>query len=117
MSDLYKHIEQLGILHGYKDMTALCRAAGVSRSVMSELNNGRTLSLSKRNAEKFSELLSLSLDEIYGNEKTPATEADDERSIFLSSLMKKLGQLDLSDLDHFDVQADEILKRRQDVKE
>ena len=41
MEDLYKHIESLGKEHGYKNMTVLCKAAGVPRSTMSELNNGR----------------------------------------------------------------------------
>ena len=38
MEDLYKHIESLGKEHGYKNMTVLCKAAGVPRSTMSELN-------------------------------------------------------------------------------
>lgn len=29
MNDLYKHIEALGKSHGYKNMTELCKAAGV----------------------------------------------------------------------------------------
>ena len=49
MEDLYKHIESLGKEHGYKNMTVLCKAAGVPRSTMSELNNGRSKDLSKPN--------------------------------------------------------------------
>ena len=68
MADLYKHIESLGKLKGFKNMTVLCKAAGVPRSTMSELNNGRSKDISKPNAQKFADLLQLSLDEIYGTE-------------------------------------------------
>ena len=59
MEDLYKHIESLGKEHGYKNMTVLCKAAGVPRSTMSELNNGRSKDLSKPNAQKFADILAL----------------------------------------------------------
>ena len=58
MEDLYKHIESLGKEHGYKNMTVLCKAAGVPRSTMSELNNGRSKDLSKpKNLQIFWALL------------------------------------------------------------
>ena len=63
MEDLYKHIESLGKEHGYKNMTVLCKAAGVPRSTMSELNNGRSKDLSKPNAQKFADILGVTLDE------------------------------------------------------
>ena len=77
MVNLYKHIEALGKENGYKNMTVLCKAAGVPRTTMSELNAGRSKDLSKPNAQKFADLLGLPLDSIYGTEteKTPA-EAD-----------------------------------------
>ena len=79
MNDLYKLIEELGKGAGYKNMTALCTAAGVSRSVMSELNAGRSKEISKQNAQRFADLLGLSLDVVYGGEqkeKAPAKEAE-----------------------------------------
>ncbi len=69
MEDLYKHIESLGKEHGYKNMTVLCKAAGVPRSTMSELNNGRSKDLSKPNAQKFADILGVTLDEVYGEEQ------------------------------------------------
>jgi len=72
MEDLYKHIEGLGREHGYKNMTVLCKAAGVPRSTMSELNNGRSKDLSKPNAQKFADILGVTLDEVYGEETKKA---------------------------------------------
>lgn len=72
MSDLYNYIEELGKERGFKNMTVLCKAAGVPRSTMSELNNGRSSDLSKPNAQKFAELLGVSLDNIYSKQKEKA---------------------------------------------
>lgn len=81
MEDLYKHIESLGKEHGYKNMTVLCKAAGVPRSTMSELNNGRSKDLSKPNAQKFADILGVTLDEVYGEETKKAPTQDGEREI------------------------------------
>lgn len=81
MEDLYKHIESLGREHGYKNMTVLCKAAGVPRSTMSELNNGRSKDLSKPNAQKFADILGVTLDEVYGEETKKAPTQEDEREI------------------------------------
>ena len=81
MEDLYKHIEGLGREHGYKNMTVLCKAAGVPRSTMSELNNGRSKDLSKPNAQKFADILGITLDEVYGEETKKAPTQEDEGEI------------------------------------
>lgn len=81
MEDLYKHIESLGKEHGYKNMTVLCKAAGVPRSTMSELNNGRSKDLSKPNAQKFADILGVTLDEVYGEETKNAPIPEGERAI------------------------------------
>lgn len=81
MEDLYKHIESLGRAHGYKNMTVLCKAAGVPRSTMSELNNGRSKDLSKPNAQKFADILGVTLDEVYGEETKKALPPEGEREI------------------------------------
>lgn len=81
MEDLYKHIEGLGREHGYKNMTVLCKAAGVPRSTMSELNNGRSKDLSKPNAQKFADILGITLDEVYGEETKKAPTQESEREI------------------------------------
>ena len=81
MEDLYKHIESLGKEHGYKNMTVLCKAAGVPRSTMSELNNGRSKDLSKPNAQKFADILGVTLDEVYGEETKKAPTQEGERAV------------------------------------
>lgn len=77
MVNLYEHIEQLGIKHGFKTITALCREAGVPRATMTELKMGRSKDLSKPNALKFAEALGVSLDEIYGKKEKPADQMAD----------------------------------------
>lgn len=94
MNELYNRIEFLGKSRGYKNMTVLCKAAGVSRSVMSELNAGRSKDISKPNAQKFADLLGVSLDDIYGieKEKAPTLTPKDERDIErrLSEVLEEL---------------------------
>ena len=90
MEDLYKHIESLGKEHGYKNMTVLCKAAGVPRSTMSELNNGRSKDLSKPNAQKFADILGVTLDEVYG-EETKKAPTDGERIVSDDDIMFALG--------------------------
>lgn len=80
MEDLYSRIERLGKEHGFKNMTALCKAAGVPRTTMSELNKGRSKDLSKPNAQKFANVLNISLGEIYGEEPKKAP-TDGERAV------------------------------------
>ena len=70
MGNLYEHIEALANEKGYKNMTALCRAAGVPRATMTELKMGRSRDISKPNAQKLSNALGVTLDTLYGNEKT-----------------------------------------------
>lgn len=97
MGSLYENIEQFGKNAGYKNMTILCKAAGVPRTTMSELNAGRSKDLSKPNAQKFADLLELSLDDIYDikqKERAPTLTKKDERDIArdLESIMDDLTQ-------------------------
>lgn len=79
MFDLYTHIESLGKQRGYKNITALCSAAGVPRANMTELKMGRSKDLSKPTAQKFADLLGISLNELYGIEQkeNPAAHSDE----------------------------------------
>mgnify|MGYP002650706389 CR=1 FL=1 len=101
MEDLYKHIESLGKEHGYKNMTVLCKAAGVPRSTMSELNNGRSKDLSKPNAQKFADILGVTLDEVYG-EETKKAPTDGERIVSDDDIMFALWG-DSDDVDEADL--------------
>lgn len=64
MEDLYNRILNMGIERGYKNMTAICAAAGVKRATMTEYKKGRTLGLSLDTLVKFSNLYGVSVDEI-----------------------------------------------------
>lgn len=76
MFDLYKNIEDLALLHGFKNVTELCRAAGVPRSNLSEIKMGRSKDISKPNAQKLADAMHISLDAIYGNEGAKKEPAD-----------------------------------------
>lgn len=75
MSTLYEHIEKLGKDKGFKNMTVLCKEAGVPRATMTELKMGRSKDLSKPNAQKFADVLDVPLGTIYGTEVEKPAEA------------------------------------------
>lgn len=70
MGNLYEHIDRLAKEQGFRNMTELCREAGVPRATMTELKMGRSRDISKPNAQKLATALGVSLDAVYGNEKT-----------------------------------------------
>ena len=120
MEDLYKHIESLGREHGYKNMTVLCKAAGVPRSTMSELNNGRSKDLSKPNAQKFADILGVTLDEVYGEEtkKAPTPEGerrfdDDDLKFALWGNASDIDDEDLEDVRRYAAFVAERKKKKQ----
>ena len=63
MFDLYKNIELLCKKHG-TNPTRLCIDAGLSRSTLSNLNNGIAKTLSVRSATKIAETLGESYDTV-----------------------------------------------------
>lgn len=72
MFDLYKNIEFLCKKHGTSP-TKVCEDAGLSRSTLSNLKNGRAKTLSVRNAAKIAEVLGESYDTVmHGLEKENA---------------------------------------------
>ena len=113
MEDLYKHIEGLGRKHGYKNMTVLCKAAGVPRSTMSELNNGRSKDLSKPNAQKFADILGITLDEVYGEDTKKAPTNEGERTVSDDDIKFALFG---GDGDSTDAMYDEVKRFAQMVK-
>lgn len=108
MVTLYEHIEEMGKRAGYKNMTDLCTAANVSRSVMSELRSGRSKDLSKPNGMKFAATLNVPLDSIYNLETTekPAT----NEGSGLSRDAVEMGRI-------FDAAVPEIRAQMKDVAE
>ena len=76
MFDLYKNIVTLALEHGFKNVTELCRTAGVPRSNLTEIKMGRSKDISKPNAQKLADAMGVSLDAIYGNETKKEPVAD-----------------------------------------
>ena len=70
MGNLYEHIEGLARERGFRNMTELCSTAGVPRATMTELKMGRSKDISKPNAQKLASALGITLDVVYGYEKT-----------------------------------------------
>lgn len=91
MGNLYDRIERMGKEHGFKNITELCRSAGVSRASMTELKMGRSKDLSKQNALKLSRALNVSLEEIYGVEQKekPLVNDDEELTEYLEVLKNR----------------------------
>lgn len=92
MFDLYVHVEMLGKRAGYKNMTELCKAAGVPRSTMTELKKGRSRSMSIETAQKFAELLGVPLETIYGTEEKAPTENGERDAEYDKIMAFLLGQ-------------------------
>lgn len=69
MFDLYSNIEALAHKAGYKNITALCKAAGIPRSAMTELKKGRTQKLLPETANKLADAMHVSLDAVYGRKE------------------------------------------------
>ena len=66
MLSLYDWVLKLGADKGFKNMTALCKAAGVPRANMTELKMGRSTMLSLQTAAKLAEALGVSTDYLLG---------------------------------------------------
>lgn len=82
MFNLYNHIEELAKQHGFSSVQELCNAAGVWASSLSNLNNGRSKSISMSTAKKLAAALDVSIDAVYGREKEmTATSGDGQQSL------------------------------------
>lgn len=66
MVGLYDWILHLSEEGGFKNMTALCKAAGVPRANMTELKKGRSAFLSMPSATKMAETLKAPTDYLLG---------------------------------------------------
>lgn len=80
MSELYNRIDRLCKERG-TNVTALCRDAKVARASLSELNAGRTKTLTLETAGKLAATLGISVDELMGLETEKAPIPEDERLV------------------------------------
>lgn len=66
MSELYNRIDLICKARG-TNITAICKKAGVGRATLSELNAGRTKTLTLETAQKLADALEVSLNFLQGN--------------------------------------------------
>lgn len=67
MLPIYQRIEELCRKRG-TNITAMCRECGITRSILTEYNSGRTKSLSAETLSKIAEYFGVSVDYLYGGE-------------------------------------------------
>jgi transcriptional regulator with XRE-family HTH domain len=72
--NLYERIEQLAEQKGLT-ICGLCKKAKVAASSIYEIRSGRKSGISRNTAEKLATALEITVDELYGKEKTPDAEA------------------------------------------
>lgn len=71
MSPMYDCIEDLCRRQG-TNITAMCRALGIPRSILSELRAGRTRTLSLKNAEKIAAFFDVPVETLLGEARGAA---------------------------------------------
>lgn len=73
MSTMYERIDSLCKERG-TNVTAMCKELGIARSSLSELNSGRSKTLSAEKTAKIAAFLGVTVDYLLGNEENaPAT--------------------------------------------
>ena len=80
MSELYNLIESLCKEKG-TNITAMCKAAKISRAPLTELKMGRSKTLSSATLSKIAAYFGVSVDYLLGNKETPAPESRNGLSI------------------------------------
>ena len=80
MSELYNLIESLCKEKG-TNITAMCKAAKISRAPLTELKMGRSKTLSSATLSKIASYFGVSVDYLLGNEEKPAPESRNGLSI------------------------------------
>ena len=80
MSELYNLIESLCKEKG-TNITAMCKAAKISRAPLTELKMGRSKTLSSATLSKIAAYFDVSIDDLLGNEEKPAPESRNGLSI------------------------------------
>ena len=80
MSELYNLIESLCKKKG-TNITAMCKAAKISRAPLTELKMGRSKTLSSATLSKIAAYFGVSVDYLLGNKEKPAPESRNGLSI------------------------------------
>ena len=72
--NLYEKIQRL-CKNANLSVNKLCAKAGISSSILYDLKSGKKVDLNRKTAEKIATALEITVDELYGKEKTPDAEA------------------------------------------
>lgn len=72
--DLYNRIDELCKGKGLS-IYKVCKLANISFSVIYDLKSGKKVDLNRKTAEKLATALEITVDELYGKEKSPDAEA------------------------------------------
>lgn len=80
MSDLYDRIEEL-CNQNHQSVTAMCRAAGVSRASLSDLKSGRKQSLSAATLGRIAAHFGVGVDRLLGS-RAPVSDDDIKFALF-----------------------------------
>lgn len=118
MFNLYENIKMLCNESGLS-VSAMCEKAGISKSIMSNLNNGRSDSISAKTAAKIAAVLGVPVDDVlHGRETKKAPVQPDKRyssddinlmrMALESAMMQKFNRLD--DEDQQDIICQVLLK-------
>lgn len=92
MSDLYKRINSLCKESG-TNVTAMCKELDIARSSLSELNAGRTKTLSAEYLSRIANRFNVTIDYLLGwDEKKPTPITEDELTAF-DKVMKRMERL------------------------
>lgn len=88
MSELYNLIENLCKEKG-TNITAMCKAANISRAPLTELKMGRSKTLSSATLSKIAAYFGVSVDYLLGNEEKPLVNGDEELTEYLEELKNR----------------------------
>lgn len=123
MSELYNLIESLCKEKG-TNITAMCKAAKISRAPLTELKMGRSKTLSSATLSKIAAYFGVSVDYLLGNKEKPAIQKDDElikedpfaEQLFAAygEVKKEFSQEDIDDIKMF---MEMVAKRKRMKKE
>ena len=95
MYEMHKIIEEICAEKGV-NITQMCREAGVNRSTVSELKQGRTKTLGSKNLERLATYFEVPIEYFLGNKKKPTPENGSERNYGDSVLMDAFKRADES---------------------
>lgn len=123
MSELYNLIESLCKEKG-TNITAMCKAAKISRAPLTELKMGRSKTLSSATLSKIAAYFGVSVDYLLGNKEKPADQEVDElikedpfaEQLFAAygEVKKEFSQEDIDDIKMF---MEMVAKRKRMKKE